>query len=310
MADGGGRTFTCRDRPLVPPTPLALRNCNPLPSPDHLYHLGLHTLQDLPALFGDLRAVLLMGSPDRARHMAHRFAAESHGVVLQVGKTERYHLFKVGPVLFASHGIGQASLSILLHELAKLLHYSGAGVVPIHRIGTSGGVGVPGGTVVITTHALSGELREEFCIPILGKMTARSTDGFDPALGEALYGCRGDLPVVKGKTMAADCFYDGQGRLDGSICDHTEVAKAAFLATLHGLGVRNVEMECAYLGAFGKHLGLPVACVCVCLLNRMEGDQITLTATQMEACVTRSTDLVLRWLHQYLLGLCAPPSAP
>lgn len=30
----------------------------------------------------------------------------------------------------------------------------------------AGGVGVPGGTVVITTHALSGELREEFCIPI------------------------------------------------------------------------------------------------------------------------------------------------
>ena len=25
--------------------------------------------------------------------------------------------------------------------------------------------------------------------------------------------------VVVGKTMAADCFYEGQGRLDGAICE-------------------------------------------------------------------------------------------
>ena len=67
-----------------------------------------------------------------------------------IGKTDRYSMFKVGPVLISSHGMGQPSMSILLHEVAKLLDYAGA-VDPIFiRLGTSGGLGVKPGTVVVT----------------------------------------------------------------------------------------------------------------------------------------------------------------
>jgi uridine phosphorylase len=62
--------------------------------------------------------------------------------------------------------------------------------------------------------------------------------------------------VVEGKTMAADCFYEGQGRLDGSLCGYSEADKMAFVERLFALGVRNVEMESNYLGAFGKSLGV------------------------------------------------------
>ncbi len=35
-------------------------------------------------------------------------------------------MFKVGPVLSISHGMGVPSLSILLHEVLKLLAHAGA----------------------------------------------------------------------------------------------------------------------------------------------------------------------------------------
>jgi uridine phosphorylase len=47
--------------------------------------------------------------------------------------------------------MGMPSLSILLHEITKLMHYAGATDYCFIRIGTSGGLGVPPGTVVITT---------------------------------------------------------------------------------------------------------------------------------------------------------------
>lgn len=76
-----------------------------------------------------------------------------------IGKTERYSMYKVGPVICVNHGMGQPSISILLHELAKLLMYAGATNFMFLRIGTSGGIGVKPGTVVVTEEALDGLLR-------------------------------------------------------------------------------------------------------------------------------------------------------
>ena len=55
--------------------------------------------------------------------------------------TDRYSMYKVGPVLFVNHGIGCPSLSILLHELLKLLLYAECKDVEFFRIGTCGGIG-------------------------------------------------------------------------------------------------------------------------------------------------------------------------
>ena len=48
-----------------------------------------------------------------------------------------------------NHGMGMPSLSILLHELFKLLAHAGASDVIWIRIGTSGGLGLTGGWVMI-----------------------------------------------------------------------------------------------------------------------------------------------------------------
>lgn len=54
---------------------------------------------------------------------------------------DRYSLFKVGPVLFASHGIGCPSISVLLTEIMKLLYHAECQDVTFFRVGTCGGLG-------------------------------------------------------------------------------------------------------------------------------------------------------------------------
>lgn len=58
--------------------------------------------------------------------------------------------------------MGVPSLSILLIELFKLLHYAEAKDPIIFRIGSSGGIGVEPGTVVITNGAVDELLRPYF----------------------------------------------------------------------------------------------------------------------------------------------------
>lgn len=44
---------------------------------------------------------------------------------------------------------------VILHETLKLLHYAGATDVSFYRIGTSGGLGLEPGTVVLTTSSMN-----------------------------------------------------------------------------------------------------------------------------------------------------------
>merc|ERR1719498_562114 len=128
---------------------------------DILYHLGLDTSMDL-SIFKDVKFVCMGGSAVRAASFAEdlrkRFTPEEEGPAEAVGKTERYHIYKVGPIISASHGIGMPSMLILMHEMAKLLHYAGAKDVSFIRIGTSGGIGSEPGTIIVSTSGVMGTL--------------------------------------------------------------------------------------------------------------------------------------------------------
>lgn len=71
-------------------------------------------------------------------------------------------MFKVGPVLCISHGMGVPSMSIVLHEVIKLLSHAKARDPVFFRLGTCGGVDVDPGNVVITEESLDGLLRPVF----------------------------------------------------------------------------------------------------------------------------------------------------
>ncbi|XP_053323753.1 uridine phosphorylase 1 isoform X2 [Spea bombifrons] len=202
---------------------------------DILYHFALGTgTHDFPAMFSDVKFVCVGGSPSRMKSFAQYIAVE-----LELGDsktdipnicagTDRYAMYKVGPVLSVSHGMGIPSISIMLHELLKLLHYSKCSNVTIIRIGTSGGVGVEPGSVVITSQSVDATFKPQFEQMILGKTVVRNTE-LDPGLIQELVQCSKEINefnTVIGNTMCTMDFYEA-------------------------------------------------AVVCVTLLNRLEGDQIS-----------------------------------
>ncbi|PNI43789.1 UPP1 isoform 9 [Pan troglodytes] len=116
---------------------------------DILYHFNLTTSRhNFPALFGDVKFVCVGGSPSRMKAFIRCVGAElgldcpGRDYPNICAGTDRYAMYKVGPVLSVSHGMGIPSISIMLHELIKLLYYARCSNVTIIRIGTSGGIGI------------------------------------------------------------------------------------------------------------------------------------------------------------------------
>lgn len=60
---------------------------------------------------------------------------------------------------YVQHGMGIPSVSILLHEVIKLMHHAKVRDPIFFRIGTSGGIGIDGGNVIITEEALNADLK-------------------------------------------------------------------------------------------------------------------------------------------------------
>lgn len=213
--------------------------------------------------------------------------------------TTKFTLFstKVGPVLSISHGMGVPSLGILLHEITKLMYHARCKDPVFIRIGTCGGIGIDGGTVVISEDAVDGQLRSVYEIvsdkswrrglwvqinqnfvfqPILGKIVERPAILDKRIVREIKLLADPEDPydTVVGKTMCTNDFYEGQGRLDGAFCDYTEQDKMEYLNKLCDFGVVNIEMECTVFAALTHHAGIKAAIVCVALLDRLKGDQV------------------------------------
>jgi len=272
---------------------------------DFYYHLGLDSSMNLKKMFGDVKFVLLSGSALRAKDMVEG-ARSALGLELPtgtnltpIGKTERYSLYKCGPILTCSHGMGKPSASILLHEITKLLSAADVRDPLFIRVGTSGGVGVEPGTVVISTGTVNGLLESTFPLIVLGKVIHRPTH-VDLDLAQSIYNSRGEYRAVLGKTMATDDFYEGQGRIDGAICEHTLAEKMDFLSNAFKAGVRNIEMESDCVVAFCNKVGIRVAVVCAAILNRLDGDQVTSTPQQLGQYSSNALSVVLRYIQGQL----------
>ncbi|XP_043930699.1 uridine phosphorylase 2 isoform X1 [Protopterus annectens] len=276
---------------------------------DVLYHFGLGTkTHNLPQMFGDVKFVCVGGSSKRMKAFAQFIQEELN---LKDGRREvenicagadRYSMYKTGPVLSISHGMGIPSISIMLHELIKLLHHARCRNVTIIRIGTSGGVGIEPGTVVITDTAVDSFFRPQFEQVVLGKVIIRSTK-LDKELAKELINCSKmdpEIPAITGNTMCTYDFYEGQGRLDGAFCTFSTEEKLEYLTEAYTNGVRNIEMESTVFAAMCHLCGLKAAVVCVALINRFESDQITIPYEKLMQFEQRPQHLVSRYIKKCL----------
>jgi len=216
-------------------------------------------------------------------------------------KANRFSMYKCGPVISVSHGMGIPSMSILLHEMLKLMYYAKIKNPIFLRLGTSGGVGVEPGTVVVSDKVVNGMLEAVHEVAILGKKVSRPAI-IDPDLVEEIMECTKKAPFhcVRGTTMATDDFYEGQGRLDGAFCDYTEQDKFDFLLKLKSLGVVNIEMEATAFAAFCHHAGVQGGVICVTLVNRLIGDQISQPKVVLESWQLQPQQLAAKFIQKTL----------
>jgi len=219
--------------------------------------------------------------------------------------TERFSLYKVGPVISASHGIGMPSMLILLHEVAKLLHYAGAKNedVSFIRIGTSGGIGSEPGTIIVSTSGCMGTLEPVWESIELGERRHYGAN-LDASVRKGLLAAATDIsiPVVSGMTMGTDDFYDCQGRLDGAVKPwYTDEDKMRFLQKAYNAGIRNIEMEAPAFGAFCNRAGIRGAIVCCSIVNRLKGDQIASTPQQLGQFSVDAQNVVATYMKKELL---------
>uniref|UniRef100_A0A7I5E9I9 PNP_UDP_1 domain-containing protein n=1 Tax=Haemonchus contortus TaxID=6289 RepID=A0A7I5E9I9_HAECO len=270
---------------------------------DFLYHFGfgLKTV-DIPKTFADVKFVCTGGSPTRLKLYAEWFSKECKlDCSENLSKSDRFVMYKTGPVLWINHGMGTPSLSIMLVEALKLLHHANAKDVKFIRLGTSGGVGVEPGTVVVTTNAMNAELNDKYVQWIGGKKYERDTH-LDEDLRKDLIALANEkkIPVESGLTMCADDFYEGQMRLDGFFCEYKTEDKFHFLKRIHEKGVRNIEMESTCFASMTFRAGVKAAIVCVTLLNRIKGDQVKIPHDQYIEFEERPFRLVTALIKKYL----------
>ncbi|KAK6617702.1 hypothetical protein RUM44_005290 [Polyplax serrata] len=288
-----------------------LRNPNiELMDQDILYHLALGSeSHDLVSMFGDVKFVCLGGTPKRMEQFAF-YIMEEIGHKLPSGTTlqdisrfsYRYSMYKVGPVLSISHGMGIPSVGILLHELIKLMYHAKVKDPIFFRIGTCGGIGMEGGTVVISEEAVDGLGRPFLEMPVLGKLVQRPAKLDRRVVRElkALADPEDPWQTVSGKTMCTYDFYEGQGRLDGAFCDFTEQDKMTYMESLNKTGIINIEMESLSFAALTHHAGIKSAVVCVTLLDRLKGDQVLAPKEVLDEWQQRPQKLVTKYIKKYL----------
>ncbi|KAK4300091.1 hypothetical protein Pmani_027683 [Petrolisthes manimaculis] len=277
---------------------------------DILYHIALDSgIQNLPQMFGDVRFVCLGGTPKRMEKFANYIMKEidlklpTGATLLNISqRSYRYAMYKVGPVLCLSHGMGMPSIGILLHELFKLMYHAKCKDPVFFRLGTCGGVGIEGGNLVISQKVVDGYMQPFLDMAVLGQLHRRPAI-LDQELSEELSDLRmkeDPFTITQGTTMCTYDFYEGQGRLDGAFCEFTEGDKLTFLNHLHDNHIVNMEMESLTFAALCHHAGIRGAVVCVTLLNRLHGDQVAESKEVLEKWQKYPQILISRYIKKHL----------
>ncbi|MFM8349803.1 MAG: uridine phosphorylase [Actinomycetales bacterium] len=278
---------------------------------DIYYHFGVSSTDALLQELRGLRAIVMAGSGERMQDFANRWSSiNDDAEVLAFPKDDRFVARYCADVLFASHGMGMPSASIAVQELMRMVFFLKAGDLDAMddvfwaRVGTSGGVGLPGGTVVLTTEGLMPDLKPYRLFQ--GAKGLYWFDGTFPAgTRDEILAANKDsgIPIVCGRTIATHEFFIEQFRLDGAICLETPQTKQEFLEWLHANDVSNIEMEGAMVAAYLNYWGFSsFAMICAVLLNRLEGDQLTSSSAQLHKFSEDSGDVLFNYLAARLLA--------
>lgn len=278
---------------------------------DIYYHLGVTSSDPMLDKLRDVKAVIMAGSGERIKEFAAHWSELNGGAeIVEFPKEDRFVSRYTAGVLFSSHGMGMPSASIALQELMRMVFFLKRGDVDAMdevfwcRVGTSGGIGYPPGTVVVSSEALMADLK-----PFRLLKGGEGEHWFDPQFPadtfDAIIAANTDtdFTVVSGKTVATNEFFIEQFRLDGALCLDTPETKQAWLEWLDASGVRNIEMEGAMIAGYLNWWGFSkFAMICCTVINRLDGDQMTSSPAQLHKFSQDSGVALFNYLKVSLLG--------
>ena len=275
--------------------------------PDVYYHFGVASNDPILKKFKDVKAIVLCGSGGRIIDFADQWSKKRKSKIYALPKEERFVTRYCDGVLFASHGMGMPSASICVQELMRMVYFLKDGdleeidKVFWTRVGTSGGVGLEPGTVVVTTDGLMADMKPYRVL--VGEREQYFDGSFPKDVAQDIIEAskNSGLPIAMGKTIAGNEFFIEQMRLDGAICLAEESWKFGWLKWINEGGVRNIEMEGAMLAGYLNHWGFSkFAMICCTLLNRMDGDQVTATKEELHSYSERSGIVLFNYLDVLL----------
>lgn len=273
---------------------------------DAYYHFGVDSADPVLDSLRDINAIVMAGSGKRIDTFAQRWSnLNGESPIVAFPNEDRFVTRYTAGTLFASHGMGMPSASIAVQEAMRMLYFLKAGDLDAidevfwARVGTSGGVGLPAGTVVVTEEAVMADLKP-FRLLQGGDGEYWFDGNFPTATTDAILTANLDsqIPIVTGKTVAGNEFFLEQYRLDGAIRMETEISKQRWLEWLAEHGVRNIEMEGAMFAGYLNHWGFSqFAMICATLLNRLEGDQVTTPPEQLYQFTEDAGEVLFNYLQ-------------
>ncbi|MFN7094399.1 MAG: hypothetical protein ACK4M7_03450 [Burkholderiales bacterium] len=272
---------------------------------DYLYHLGLDTGMDLANIFAGVKYVILTRYHDDVAIIAHEFARKWYSMeedsfsFQPIYKTERFHMYKIGPIIAISHGIGMPSLLICLNEIVKLLiHIKNFGVT-FFKVGPAGGIGVEVGSIVISEEALNSQFEPVFHTIECGQEFSYQTS-FDATISQGILHLAQakQLPnLIVGKTIGAYDYYEEQGRLDGALpLPYTLEERDSYLTQASQKGVKSFDMEALAFAGFCSQLGIKACTIQSIIVNRLLSDQVAIGRQEQVRLLKDATNLLSEYI--------------
>ena len=272
---------------------------------DYLYHLGIESGDELISEFNNIRFVIFTRSFSNAKVIAHNFAKRWYNIredgfeLTPIHKTERFHMYKIGPVLILAHGIGTPTMLIALNEVSKLLVHAGCQDVMFFRIGPSGGLGLNIGDVVVSSAAVNNSFLPIFETIECGEIKYHSSSLDQSIYDEILarHSHSHEFNVVLGKTIGSNDYYEGQARFNGALPPpYTQTEQQEYLQKAQANGVKSFDMEAVGFAGFCNQLGIKACLINAIYVNRLQSDVVDAPTKTREQALSNALDVALNYI--------------
>ncbi|MCX8514060.1 MAG: hypothetical protein ORN24_00660 [Burkholderiales bacterium] len=264
--------------------------------------------QNIIQQYSGIKLVCMQGSIDRARILAQKLAAQflqinpNNFIPVNLTENDDFHCYRVGQVLCASHGMGNPSIITFLDAISKIMYFAGNLDVEYVRIGTSGGINVNPGSVILTQKSYMPNLIPEFKLYPLGKEVIYPTH-MNEELNQKIINSQPkttDFLFSIGNTIAADDFYRGQVRYDGIIKPQFSLdERRDYFNKMNQLNILNFEMESTGLAAFCNRANIPATMIATTIVDRMKTDSITATTEELIKFSDNAQSIIINYIKKY-----------